>query len=63
MEQLISDVINGHWTSAKRAARRRKHWELFDALRELAGYSERKATLTADYLKGRDCCQEMCDAE
>lgn len=61
MSGLIDNLINGNLTIAKRQAKRFKVWEIRLAFME-AGYSLRKATLVADWLKGRDCWQEYCDA-
>lgn len=62
MDNLIDNFINGNLTTAKKLARRFTNWEIRDALID-RGYSQNKATLTADYLKGRDCWQAACDAE
>lgn len=63
MENLINNYINGNISDAKRLARRFKSWQIREGFQELAGYSERKASLTADFLKGRDCWQAACDAD
>jgi hypothetical protein len=63
MEQLINDYENGQLKEAKDRAKRFKNWEIRDGLRERLAYSLNRATLTADWLKGRDCWQAACDAE
>ena len=62
MESLISNLINGNLTDAKKQGRRFAAWQIREALIEI-GYSANKATLTADWLKGRDCWQAACDAQ
>mgnify|MGYP001609268673 CR=1 FL=1 len=62
METLINNLINGNNTTAKRQAKRFAAWKIREALIE-AGYSTKKATLAADWLKGRDCWQAYCDAD
>lgn len=61
METMIENYINGNIATAKKQARRFPVWEIRDALID-RGYSLKKATLTADHLKGRDCWQAACDA-
>lgn len=61
LESLVNNRINGNLGEAKRQAAFFENYEIRDAFIE-AGYSEHKATLTADWLKGRDCWQESCDA-
>ena len=63
LEQLVENYINGNLSTAKRMARHEPVWALREALIEYAGYSEAKATLTADWLNGRDCWQAACDCE
>lgn len=60
-ETLVENMINGNLSDAKTQAKRLPHWRIRDAFIK-AGYSDHKATLTADWLKGRDCWQEACDA-
>lgn len=62
MKKLIENLINGNLSLAKKQAKRYRGFILREALMEI-GYSFNKATLTADWLKGRDCWQEACDAE
>ena len=62
MNTLIDNLINGNLADAKRQARQFSTWEIRDALQDMAGYSLNKATLTADWLHGRDCWQAACDA-
>ena len=61
MNTLIENFINGNLAIAKKQAKRFPAWEIRDALQD-AGYSLKKATLTADWLKDRDCWQAACDA-
>jgi hypothetical protein len=63
MNRLIDNLINGNHKDAKRLAKRFPNWAIREALMEDYGYSETKATLTADWLKGRDCWQAACDAK
>lgn len=62
MKSLINNLLNGNLSEAKRQAKRFSNWRLREALKEEAGYSDEKATLCADWLKGRDCWQAYCDA-
>jgi hypothetical protein len=62
MNTLIDQFLNGNLRDAKAQAKRFPAWEIRDALQDLAGYSLEKATLTADWLKGRECWQAACDA-
>ena len=59
MEQLIENFRNGNLKDAKRQARRVKIWDLREALVDY-GYSERKAVVVSDYLKGRDNWAAVC---
>lgn len=61
MNSLIQNYLNGNLTAAKKQARRFAAWRIREALVAI-GYSLHKATLTADWLKGRDCWQAACDA-
>ena len=61
MQTMIDNLINGNLADAKRQAKRFPAWQIRDSLTD-AGYSLNKAALTADWLKGRDCWQEACDA-
>jgi hypothetical protein len=60
MEKMIQNFINGNLTDAKKQAERFSQWKIREAL-QTHGYSLKQATLTADWLKGRDCYQAMCD--
>jgi len=62
LESLINNEINGNLTTAKRQARSHSEFAIAEAYIE-HGYSERKARLTAAWLKGADCRQAACDAE
>lgn len=62
MNSLVKNLINGNNGEAKRQAKRFAAWRIRDALIEQTSYSVTKATLAADWLKGRDCWQEYCDA-
>lgn len=61
MQSLIDNLINGNNTTAKKQAKRFSAWKIREALTEI-GWSLEKATLCADWLKGRDCYQAYCDA-
>jgi hypothetical protein len=61
MESLIDNLINGNNTEAKKQAKRFANWVIREALIE-SGWSDRKATLAADWLKGRPCYQAYRDA-
>jgi len=63
MNTLIQNYVNGNLATAKRQAKRFAAWRIREAFVESFGYSLNKATLTADWLKGRDCWQAACDAE
>ena len=63
MKSLINNYINGNLSTARKQARRHSHRAIREALQESAGYSERKAALTADYLKTGEGFQAACDAE
>jgi hypothetical protein len=58
---IISNLINGNLTDAKKAAKRRSFGELRDACRD-AGMTEAEAHAAADYLKGVITFQQYCDA-
>jgi hypothetical protein len=62
MNSMIENYLNGNLSDAKRQAKRFSAWSIREALQEYAGYSLNKATLTTDWLKGRDCWQAACDA-
>lgn len=62
MQTMIDNFINGNLTTARKQARRFSVWNIREAFIEI-GYSMEKATLTADWLKGRDCFQAACDAD
>lgn len=63
LQPLVSNHLNGNLTTAKKQARRHREHRIAAALEELAGFSPRKAQLTAAWLKGADCYQAACDAE
>lgn len=63
MLELIENLINGNLKDAKRMAKQFEAWEIRDALFYCRDYSYKKATLTAVWLKGRDCWQAACDAK
>lgn len=62
MDFLIQSYVKGNIATAKAQAKRFACYEIREALIETLGYSLHKATLTADWLKGRDCFQAACDA-
>lgn len=61
MNELIDNLINGNLETARRMAKSKQHWQIREALFDY-GWSEKKATIAADWLKGRNCWQEACDA-
>ena len=63
LQSLVNNEINGNLTTAKKQARRHREHKIAAAFEELAGFSPRKAQLTAAWLKGADCYQAACDAE
>ena len=63
MNTLLENYMNGNLRDARRQAKRHSHRAIRDALQELLGYSERKAALTADWLKTGENFQEACDAK
>lgn len=62
MQTLLDNFINGNLTIAKKQAKRFKEYAIREAFQEI-GYSQNKAQLTTDWLKGRDCWQAACDAD
>lgn len=62
MNTLIENLINGNNTDARKQAQRFKAWQIRESLIE-SGWTQNKATLCADWLKGRDCWQAYCDAK
>jgi hypothetical protein len=52
IESIIEDYTNGNLTDAKKAAKRVSWKDLFTALREEYGKSEKESRAIADYLKG-----------
>lgn len=63
MNELIDNLINGNLKDAKRQAKGFPHWVIQNYLMSYCSHSWEKATLTADWLKGRDCWQAACDAQ
>lgn len=63
MENLINNLVNGNNADAKRQAKRFTVWNIRERLMLDLGWSMNKATLAADWLKGRDCWQAYCDAD
>lgn len=63
MERMLNNFINGNLTDAKKQARRFGCGQIRTALIDQYGYSFRKATLTAEWLKGQGDWQAACDAE
>lgn len=61
--RCIQNEINGNQTTARAEARRIAWHTLRAVMLESFGYSDRKATATADYLKGRGSFQAACDAD
>jgi len=63
VQAMIDNYINGNLTDAKRQARHRNPQLIKAAFVTLAGYSERRAALTAHYLKTGNGFQAACDAQ
>lgn len=62
INELVETYINGNIATARKYGKRRTHSELRDAFQDV-GYSLKKATLTADFLKTGRGFQAACDAE
>lgn len=62
MKQLIENYINGNLSEARKRARRYSVGKIRLALIE-HGYSFKKATLTAEFLKTGEGWQAACDAD
>jgi len=62
MRQLIIDYVNGNLAYARTKARKYGHAAIRKALIERLGYTNHKAGLTADWLKGHGDWQAACDA-
>lgn len=60
--ELCESYINGNISAAKATCRRFSVNRIALCLVERFGYSERKARLTAEHMRGADCWQEACDA-
>lgn len=60
---MIQNFINGNLKDAKKQAKRFSELRIFTALRENYGFSEKKALLTAHYLKTGEGFQAACDAQ
>ena len=61
LNDLVETFINGNISDARKAAKRRTQTQLREAFQEY-GYSFRKATLTAEFLKSGSGFQAACDA-
>jgi hypothetical protein len=61
MESMIDNLINGNIAEAKKRAKHRKLTAIYNYLLAI-GYSERKAMVTASFLKGETDFQTYCDA-
>ena len=62
MQQMVKTYINGNISDARKSAKHRRFKNIRLAFMD-AGYSFRKATLTADFLKTGEGFQEACDAD
>lgn len=62
MKSMIDNLINGNIAEAKKIAKHRKLTAIYNYLIDI-GYSERKAMVTASFLKGETDFQTYCDAE
>lgn len=63
MPTMIANYINGNLTDARRQAKCYSYAAIRAALVARAGYSLRKAALTAYYLKTGQGWQTACDAD
>ena len=63
MNKLVENYINGYIRDARYMARQYTHANIRIALIDYAGYSFKKATLTAEFLKTGEGYQAACDAE
>ena len=62
MRNMIENYLNGNISDARRLAKRFKFMDIRTALIEQWGFSENKATLTANHIKTGERWQEACDA-
>ena len=63
MATMIDNYINGNLSDARKQAKRITLADIRATLIEGCGYSFKKATLTAEYLKTGEGYQAACDAE
>ena len=63
LRELVKTEINGNLKDAKEMAKDYSLTQIRLAYQSYAGYSLRKALLTAKWLKGSDCYQAACDCE
>lgn len=64
LESLVENYINGNLSDAKKLAQNESLQDIKAAFDTYAGYSYKKASLTAEWLKGySDSRQEACDAD
>ncbi len=63
MNALIENYINGNLSTARRQAKRHSFNRIWKALHLDFGFSTKKATLVAYWLKTGFAWQESCDAE
>jgi hypothetical protein len=63
LERIVSDLINGNLTDARKRAKKVSTTKLISGLEELAGYSTNKAVLAARYLKTCEGFQAYFDAK
>ena len=63
LESLVNNVVNGNLQTALRQADDFNVYQVREALQEYAGYSFKKAVLTAEWLESGQNYQRACDAE
>ena len=63
MNEMIETFINGNLSDARKMAKRTNAKAIREALINEYGYSFKKATLTAEYLKTGEGYQAACDAD
>ncbi len=63
MKSLCENFHNGNLSDARRQAKRFSARAIREGMEEHLGYTFKKATLSADYLKTGEGWQECCDAD
>lgn len=63
LASLFNNLENGNIDDAKRQARRHSAFRLSMFARQILFWSHERATLAANYLKGKASFQQYCDAK